>query len=48
MAARGPGVLVWRTLEDGKPVDFHEKPATTVWQRLQIDVFSLIPLDELL
>ncbi len=40
--------LVWRTLEDGKPVDFHEEPAVTFWQRLKVDMLSLLPLDELL
>ena len=40
--------LVWRTLEDGKPVDFHEEPAVTLWQRLRVDMLSLLPLDELL
>jgi putative cardiolipin synthase len=40
--------LVWRTLEDGKPVDFHEEPAVTPWQRFKVDMLSLLPLDELL
>jgi cardiolipin synthase C len=40
--------LVWRTLEDGKPVDFQQEPATTVWERLQVHMLSLLPLDELL
>jgi hypothetical protein len=40
--------LVWRTLEDGRPVDFQQKPATTVCERMQVDTFSLLPLDELL
>ena len=40
--------LVWRTLENGKPVDFDHEPAVTIWQRLKVDMFSLLPLDELL
>jgi putative cardiolipin synthase len=40
--------LVWRTLEDGKPVDFHAEPAVTAWQRLEVDLLSLLPLDDLL
>jgi putative cardiolipin synthase len=40
--------LVWRTLEDGKPIDFHEEPAVTFWQRLQVDMLSVLPLDEVL
>jgi putative cardiolipin synthase len=40
--------LVWHTLEDGVPVDFREEPAVTFWQRTQVDLLSLLPLDELL
>ena len=40
--------LVWRTLEDGKPVDFSQEPAVTLWQQLKVDMLSLLPLDELL
>jgi putative cardiolipin synthase len=40
--------LVWRTLEDGKPVDFDQEPAVTFWQRLKVDMLSLLPLNELL
>jgi cardiolipin synthase C len=40
--------LVWRTLEKGKPVDFDREPDVTLWQRLKIDMLSLLPLDELL
>ena len=46
--ALGHRHLVWRTLEDGKPVDFEQEPATTVWERMQVDMLSLLPLDELL
>ena len=40
--------LVWRTLEDGKPVDFLQEPAVTLLQQLKVDMLSLLPLDELL
>ena len=40
--------LVWHTLEDGKPVDFDQEPAVTFWQRLKVDMLSVLPLDELL
>ncbi len=46
--AIGQRHLVWRTLEDGMPVNFHEEPAVTLWQRLKVDMLSLLPLDELL
>jgi len=39
---------VWRTQENGIAVDFHEEPAVTDWQRLQVDLLSILPLDELL
>jgi putative cardiolipin synthase len=44
----GRRALVWRTLEDGKPVDFHEEPAVNAWQRFQVEMLSFLPLDELL
>ena len=40
--------LVWRTLEDGEPMDFDDEPAVTFWQRLKVDMLSVMPLDELL
>jgi putative cardiolipin synthase len=44
----GKRALVWRTLEDGKMTDFREEPAVTPWQRLKVDLLSILPLDELL
>jgi hypothetical protein len=29
-------------------MDFDEEPAVTPWQRLKVDMLSLLPLDELL
>ncbi len=40
--------LVWHTLEQGRPVDFRQEPATTFWQRMEVDMLALLPLDELL
>ena len=40
--------LVWRTLENGNPVDFDREPDVTLWQQLKVDMLSLLPLDELL
>jgi cardiolipin synthase C len=44
----GKSRLVWRTLEAGQPVDFHEEPAVTFWKMLQVRLFALLPLDALL
>jgi len=44
----GPSHLVWRTLEDGISVDLDQEPDVTFWQRLQADMLSLLPLDDLL
>jgi hypothetical protein len=40
--------LVWRTLENGTRMDFDQEPNVTFWQRLQIDMLSMLPLDGLL
>ena len=44
----GQRPLVWRTLEDGTRVDFDQEPNVTLWQRLQVDMLSMLPLDDLL
>lgn len=46
--ANGQRRLVWRTLEDGRPVDYDHEPATTLWQRLQVEMLSILPIDGLL
>ena len=46
--ASGRRELVWRTLENGIPVDYHEEPAVTFWKSLQVDLLSILPLDPLL
>ena len=44
----GAPALIWRTLEDGKPVEYHLEPAASVWRRVKVDTLSMLPLDELL
>ena len=44
----GGRALVWRTLEDGKPVEYHQEPAASIWRRAKVDMLSMLPLDELL
>jgi len=46
--AQGRRELVWRTLENGISVDYHEEPAVTFWKSLQVDLLSILPLDALL
>jgi len=48
--AAGPAgnQLVWHTLENGRPADFTQEPATTPWQRFKVDMLSILPLDEFL
>ena len=40
--------LVWRTLEDGNAVDFHQEPHVTFWQRMEVEFLSYLPIDGLL
>jgi putative cardiolipin synthase len=40
--------LVWRTMENGKPTEYHQEPAAAFARRLQVEALSLLPLDELL
>jgi len=42
--ATGP-VLTWHTSVDGRTVEWHYEPDTTAWQRLQMDVLSLLPIE---
>ena len=44
----GPPRMVWRTLENGQPVDYFREPARNVWQRFKVQVLSLLPMDTLL
>jgi len=46
--ATGGPALTWRTLEDGKPVEYRQEPAASIWRRVKVDTLSMLPLDELL
>jgi putative cardiolipin synthase len=46
--ATGAPALTWRTLEDGKPVEYRQEPAASIWRRVKVDTLSMLPLDELL
>jgi putative cardiolipin synthase len=37
--------LIWRTLEDGKMIDYEKEPARSGWQKFQINILTLLPLD---
>jgi len=37
--------LIWQTQEGGQPVDYNIEPARSDWQRLQVNILSLLPLD---
>jgi cardiolipin synthase C len=37
--------LVWRTEESKTLVEFEQEPAEDVWQRIRVNIYSLLPLD---
>jgi hypothetical protein len=37
--------LVWRTNEDGNPVEYEAEPARSFWQKTQARLLSWLPLD---
>jgi putative cardiolipin synthase len=43
--AGGAPSLVWRTQEDGKAVEYDTEPARSDWQRFEVNILSLLPLD---
>ncbi len=43
--ADGKPRLVWETRENSQPVEYDREPARSAWQRLEIDLLSLLPLD---
>ena len=47
LAQEGTGKprLVWRSQEDGKPVEYTREPAYSDWQRVEVDFLSLLPLN---
>jgi putative cardiolipin synthase len=38
--------LVWRTQENDKAVEYDTEPARSEWQRINVNVLSLLPLDD--
>lgn len=44
--AGGSPSLVWRTQEGGKAVEYDTEPARSHWQRIKVNVLSLLPLDD--
>lgn len=38
--------LVWRTLENGKAVEYDTEPARSIWQKIGVDLLTLLPLDK--
>jgi cardiolipin synthase C len=39
-------LLVWRTEEEGKAVEYDREPARSEWQRAKVHLLSLLPLDK--
>ncbi|MFY9327681.1 MAG: phospholipase D family protein [Georgfuchsia sp.] len=44
--AGSSSALVWRTQEDGKAVEYDTEPARSAWQRIQVHLLALLPLDD--
>jgi putative cardiolipin synthase len=44
--AGGSPSLVWHTQEGGKAVEYDTEPARSVWQRIKVNILSLLPLDK--
>jgi putative cardiolipin synthase len=40
-----PPTLIWRTQEGGMPVDYAREPARSAWQRIKVNLLSLLPDD---
>ena len=45
-AAGGAPDLVWRTEEGGKVIEYDTEPARSRWQRLKVNILSLLPVDK--
>jgi cardiolipin synthase C len=41
-----PVRMVWRTVENGTEIDYTTEPARHPWQRIEVKVLSLLPLDD--
>jgi cardiolipin synthase C len=44
-AQNEPPELVWRTEDEGKPVDYEREPAGSEWRRFKVQLLTLLPLD---
>ena len=38
--------LVWRTQEGGEAIEYDTEPARNDWQRIKVNLLSLLPLDD--
>jgi putative cardiolipin synthase len=38
--------LIWRTQENGKMVEYRREPSPSVWRRVEVAFFSVLPLDK--
>ncbi len=45
-SADGSTSLVWHTEEDGKPVDYASEPGSTFLRRIEVNLLSLLPIDD--
>ncbi len=43
---RADSALVWRTEENGKAVEYTREPSRSVWRRMAVRLYSLLPLDK--
>jgi hypothetical protein len=44
-AGGGKPRLTWTTQTDGRPVSTHTEPARSTWQRLEVQLLSLLHID---
>jgi cardiolipin synthase C len=45
-AVGGSSHLLWRTQENGKPIEYDKEPARSDWQRMKVNFLSTLPLDK--
>jgi putative cardiolipin synthase len=43
--ARKSARLIWRSIENGKTVEYDREPARSAWQKFKVALLSLFPLD---
>jgi putative cardiolipin synthase len=44
--AGGTSTLVWRTQEQGEAVEYDTEPARSGWQKFEVNVLAILPLDQ--